>query len=325
MNIQQLTGTARPNTTERGQRFITKVLEYSFLLRVLLNFKLKATEHNYRPAAGSQSMAARAFGNNFTAGSMTPAAVLSGILSAHGFFLKYDLTYKADHELGIGIHMDEWYEDNLDDKAYDTALAIDALIIAGSGTGNNMAGIATILDGTTNVPGLGITMVIDALTGSGLSGNSFDLSDAANFDTFLEQLDKWKGDVMGADSIICNESAAARLTTIARVKHALTWSKDEFGKPISQVNGLNIIPVDDATITSIEPDNAGTPANVTTSIYVVRNGEGGWNINSNSGLAFYDHGELPGEQQEGIGFEFRAKNEIKRKRALRRVRNIKLA
>jgi hypothetical protein len=300
------------------------VLEYSFLLRVLLNFKLKATEHQYRPAAGSQSLTGRAFGNNYTAASMTPAAVIAGTLSAHGFYLKYDQTYKDDYELGIGIHMDEWYEDNLDDKAYDTALAIDALIIAGSGTGNNMAGLATILDGTTNVPGLGITMVIDALSGSGLSGNSFDLTTADNYDTFLEQLDKWKADVMGADAIICNESMAARLTTIARVKHALTWTKDEFGKPISQVNGLSIIPVDDSTITKTEPDNAGTPVNDTTSIYVIRNGEGGWNINSNSGLAFYDHGELPGEQQEGIGFEFRAKNEIKRKRGARRVRNLEI-
>jgi len=324
MRILELTGVVRPATTTRGQRFIQQVLSYSPLLQTLMNFKLKATEHNYRPAAGSQAVGARALAANYTPSNMTPAAVLSGVLSAHGFFIKFDQSYKTDVDLGIGIEMDQWYEDNLDDKAYDTAKAIEALIISGSGTGNNMAGLDVILDGDNNVPGLGITMVIDALTGSGLSGDSFDLTSSDNYDTFLEQTDKWKEEVEGADAIICNRSVAARLTTIARIKHALDWSKSEFGNRIAVVNGLQIMPVDDDIITKAEPDNAGTPVNETTSLYVFKNAEGLWNINSNSGLAFYDHGELDGEQQEGVGFEFRAKNEIKRKRAIRRVRNLKV-
>ena len=324
MNITQLTAQARPAMTERGQRFITLVLGYSVLLRTLLNFKLKATEHQYRPAAGSQSLAARALSANYTPASMTPAAVLAGTLAAHGFFLKYDQSYKADHDLGIGIEMDQWFNDNLEDKAYDTAMAIEALIIAGSGSGNNMAGLTTILDGSTNVPGLGITMVIDALTGSGLSGDSFDLTASANFDTFLEQLDKWKAEVAGADAIICNHSTAARLATIARIKNSWGQGVDSLGNPVDTINRMSIIPVDDTVLTKTEEDNAGTPNENTSSILVIKNAEGLWNINSNSGLGFYDHGELDGEQQEGIGFEFRAKNEIKRKRAIRRVRNLKV-
>ena len=325
MNIVQVTSTAKPSTTERGQRFITKVLGYSMLLRTLMNFKIKATQHQYRPAAGSQTLAGRTTGNNYSGADLSPAALQAGELSLHGFYLKYDQTYMADHNLGIGIGMDQWLEDELDDRAYDTALEIDKLIIASDGSSNTMEGIATILDGSANVPGLGITMVIDALTGSGITGeDSFDLSASANYNTALEQVDKWKGEVMGANALICNESAKARFTTIAREKHALTWSKDEFGNPIEVVNGLKIIAVDDSVITKAEPDNAGTPVNETTSIYIINNSEGLWNINTNSGLAFYDYGELPGEQQEGMSFEFRAKNEIKRKRAIRRVRNIKL-
>ena len=87
---------------------------------------------------------------------------------------------------------------------------------------------------------------------------------------------------------------------------------------------MSIIPVDDTVLTKTEDDNNATPVANTSSILVIKNAEGLWNINSNSGLGFYDHGELDGEQQEGIGFEFRAKNEIKRKRAIRRVRNIKV-
>lgn len=324
MDILAITSVAKPASTERAQRFISKVMGYSYLLRTLMNFKVKATEHQYRPAAGSQTLAGRAKSANYSSSNLSPAALIAGELALHGFFLKYDQTYVADHDLGIGIHMDEWYEDELDDRAYDTALEIDKLIIASDGSSNTMKGIAAILDGVTNVPGLGITMVIDALTGSGLAGDSFDLSAEANYNTFLEQLDKWKREVLGANAIICNESMAARLTTIARKFHSYSQGVDLFGNIIDRVNGLDIIAVDDTVITKTEADNGGPAVNNTTSIYVINNAEGQWNINSNSGLAFYDHGELSGEQQEGISFEFRAKNEIKRKRGIRRVRNIKL-
>lgn len=324
MDILQVTSQARPALTERGQRFITRVLSYSMLLRTMRNFVIKATEHQYRPAAGSQTLSGRAKAANYTSADLSPAALLAGELSLHGFFLKYDRTYVADRELGIGIEMDQWYDDELDERAYDTALEIDKLIVSSAGTGNTMVGIASILDGVTNVPGLGITMVIDALTGSGLAGNSFDLSDPANFDTFLEQLDKWKHEVMGANAILCNHSMAARITTIGRKYHSYSQGVDVLGNPVERVNMMDIVPVDDEVITNTEPDNAGTPVNNTTSIYLFSNNEGLWNINTNSGLGFYDHGELSGEQQEGISFEFRAKNEIKRKRAIRRIRNIKL-
>lgn len=324
MDILQVTSQARPALTERGQRFITRVLSYSMLLRTMNNFRIKATEHQYRPAAGSQTLSGRAKAANYSASDLSPAALQAGELSLHGFFLKYDRTYVADRELGIGIEMDQWYDDELDERAYDTAKEIDKLIVLSDGSSNTMVGIAAILDGATNVPGLGITMVIDALTGSGLTGDSFDLSTADNFDTFLEQLDKWKAEVQGANAILCNHSAAARITTIGRKFHSYSQGVDVLGNPVERVNGLDIVTVDDDVITKTEEDNNATPVENTTSIYLFNNNEGLWNINTNSGLAFYDHGELSGEQQEGISFEFRAKNEIKRKRAIRRIRNIKL-
>lgn len=324
MNILALTGQARPTTTERGRMFVDKVVSYSPLLRRLNNFVRKATEHQYRPSAGSQTLAAREIGTNPSAAQLSPANIIAGVLSAHGFFLKMDLSYTADMEQNIGIMLDQWYEDELDERAYDTAKAIEKLIIAGSGSSNEMAGIATILDGSTNVPGLGITMVIDALTGSGLSGNSFDLSDEANFGKFLEQLNKWRNEIDNSNALLCNNSAVGRLTTIAMKYHMYTTTTDDFGNVVERIANHEIIPVDDDVITNAEDDNAGTPVANTTSLYLFTNAEGLWNINSNSGLAFYDHGELDGELQDGILFDFRGKNEIKRKRAIRRIRNIKL-
>ncbi|MEQ9393297.1 MAG: hypothetical protein RLO03_13925 [Balneola sp.] len=289
-----------------------------------MNFKLKATQHQSRPSAGSQSLPGRELGTNPAAEQLDPANLIAGMLSSHSFFLKYDLSYKADSDLGIGIELDAWYEDELDERAFTTAQAIDALIIAGPGSANKMLGIMGILDGSTNIPGLGITGVIDALSGSGLAGDSFDLSDKANYPLFMEQFNSWEAELFSSDAVICNKAMEGRLTNIAQDRKMYSTRLDDFGNQVKQIAGKDIIPVENSVITKTEPDNNGTPANETTSILLLTNAEGFWNINSNSGLAFYDHGELSGELQDGILFDFRAKNEIKRKRAIRRIRNIKL-
>ncbi len=322
MKILELTGRARPATTERGRTFIDKVVSYSRLLPLLMNFVQKPTEHQSRLASGTQSLAGRQIGTNPAAEQLTPAALVAGLLSSHSFFLKYDITYMDDASQGIGIEMDQWYADELDERAFSAAQAIDALIIAGSGAGNNMLGIAGILDGVTNIPGLGITGVIDALAGAGLAGDSFDLSSEANYPKFMERFNIWTAELFSSDAIICNHSMHGRLTNVALNRHMYTTRMDEFGNKVDQIAGHDIIPVDDSVITNGEDDNGA--GNDTTSIYIFTNKEGFWNINSNSGLAFYDHGELSGELQDGILFDFRAKNEIKRKRAIRRIRNIKV-
>lgn len=324
MRITQATAQLKPAATERAQRFINTLIEESQLLRVLNVFMPKATEFQYRPAAGGQSLEDRAINGNYTGADLDPAALIAGTLAIAGFVLDYDLTYKRDHDNGLGIDMDSWYDQELIERAIETSDAIVQRIVAGSGSSNQMKGWATILDGSTNIPGLGITGVINALTGSGLTGDSFDLSVEDNWGKFLEQYEKWKAELGGDVIVVCNKSMKARLATIARKFNSWGQGVDQFGKPVNMIDENEIIKVEDSVITNTEPDDAGTPATNTTSIYLVTNRVGHANINTNSGLAFYDVGELQDDMAERIKFEFAGAHEIKTKRAIRRVRNIKL-
>lgn len=320
MNILAVTRIAKPPMTERAQMFISKVLEESALLRGLNNFGLGATDHVYRPSAGSQSLAARALSAAYTPAAMTRDALLNGPLKIHGFEITYDTSYERDHQLGIGVDVNPWLEQQLTDKAITTADGIESLIISGSGSGDNIKGLKTLLDGSTNVPGLGITCVINAK----VTGDSFDLSNAANHDLFMEQFEKWKREVKGASAIILNASLAARLTTIAKKHHAYTTTMNDFGVQVERIDGIELIVVDDSVITNTEPNDNGTPVNDTTSMYILRNAEGHWTIRTNSGLAVWDKDEIEDKPSSMFRFEITGFNEIKTKYAIRRVRNIKL-
>jgi len=320
MRITELTNIAKPPVSQRTREFIDAVIAESPLLRALNNFDLGAMDHRYRPSAGTQALAARATGGEFTAEDLAQATLQAATLKIHGFALDYDMAYQADHDLGIGVDIDTWLASELNNRAIDTAEAIEKLLIAGDGSGNNIAGLHTILDGSTNLPGLGITAVIDGADGA----NSLDLSDEANWKTFLERFEKWQKDMRMADAVICNDSMAARLTSISRKLNADGETRDLFGVPVDTINRLPIIAVADDVITNTEPDNQGTPANETTSILLIKNRVGHWTVRSNSGLATWDVGELEGKQSNRWKFEMRGFNEVRTKYAVRRVRALKL-
>lgn len=311
--------------TERGQRFIDKVISFSPLLQALQNFVIKATEHQYRPATGGQTLENRAINGNYTGENLSPASLIAGMLAIAGFTLDWDQTYQDDLDNGLGIEMNTWFEQELDERAYDTAKEIEELLLAGSGTGNEIEGLLTILDGSTNIPGLGITGVIDATTGSGLGTDSFDLTSDANWATFLRLWEKWVAELGGNLAVVCNRTGAGYLSNVARAKNTYDTQITEFGTQVKTIDGVPIIRVDDDVITNSEPDNAGTPATNTTSILLVTNAPGMWNINTNSGLGFWDVGDLQDDMANRIKFEMRAKNEVRTKRAVRRIRNLKVA
>lgn len=323
MRLSELTSLAKAPTTDRTRQFINDVIMESELLRTLNNFSLGATTDQYRPSTGSQTLAARALAGEYTAEDLSQANLQSAQLKMHGFILDYDESHEADHELGIGIDIDRWLADELMLRSIDTADALEELIIAGDGLTNNFAGLSTILDGSTNIPGLSITGVIDASEGG---ATSFDLSDETNFDKFLEMFEKWTAELKGGtDIIIMNRSFGARMTTIARKFHRYSWTVDQFGRRIEQIDGIPIVRVEDSVITNTEDDNAGTPNTDTTSMYLAKNRVGYWDIKSNSGLATWDIGELPTEKMSRRWkFEMRGRNQIRHKFSIRRVRNVKL-
>lgn len=326
MRIQELTARAYPNTSQRGQVFIQRILEESALLRSLNNFALGATEGQYRPSAGGQTLAARPKAGEYTPGDLSPTARQSAELKIHGFELDFDETYEKDSELGIGTDVSMWADTELGQRAADVADEIDDIIIAGPGTGNTIKGLSVLLDGSTNVPGLGSTLTLDATTVTGVSGDSLDLkTNGDHYDKFLAMFTKVRKDVPNADGLILNYSTWAKLVEIAESKRQLQVQDDELGFPVFRVGGLQLIPVSDSVITLTEPDNAGTPVNETTSVYMFRNAEAGYKVKSNSGLAFWDLGELlEDKMSRRMKFEFRGFNEISTKRHIRRIRNIKI-
>lgn len=323
MDISQLTARVHPAETERNRRFISRVIENSPLLLALDNFGVGATEDKYRVADGGQTLGSRAAGGEYAAEDLTPGALQTADLKFHGFTLDYDESYQKDSELGIGIDMDSWLNSELSERAIDVGDDLTELILSGDGQGDNILGLTNLLDGTTNVPGFGITMVIDATSGTNQSP-SFDLSMEENYDLFIEQLEKWMAEIKQADVVICNRKMSARLNTIARKTATDGVTKDNFGNELRTILGMPIVKVDEEVIPNNEEDNAGTPNTDTTSMYLARNAEGFWTVRSNSGLATWDVGSLELKQSNRWKFEMRGFNEIKRKRAVRRVRNIKL-
>lgn len=322
MRLLELTGMVRPPSTDRSRQFVNDVVMDSELLSNLNNFSIGATEGQYRPSDGSQALASRATGGSYTPADMSPAELIAAFLKIHGFILHYDETYETDHELGIGIDMEQWLFDELQNRAIDTSEAIESLIIGGDGQGDNFQGIASILDGNTDIPGLGITGVINAAPEG---EDSLDLSTDDNFKLFEELLEEWRSEVKGVDMIICNRKAAARLKTIGRENNSFSTSLNTYGQRLEQIDGIPIVRVDNSVITNTEPDDADTPNEDTTSIYLAKNRVGYWDIKSNSGLAIWEPGELQeAKMSRALKFEIRGRNQIRHRYAIRRVRNIKL-
>jgi len=321
MRLLELTGQVKAPTTARSQQFINDLVMDSELLQNLNNFSLGATEGQYRPSDGAQALLSRAKGGSYNPTDLSPAALISDYLKIHGFILHYDETYETDHDLGIGIDMEQWLRDELQNRSIDTSEAIESLIIAGDGVGDNMKGIATILDGVTDIPGLGITGVIDAA--ATIAGDSLDIGNEANYELFEELFELWRAEVKGVDMIICNRSAAARLKTIGRANNAYNTELNSYGNRLETIDGIPLIRVDDTVIGKTEPDN--NVATDTTSIYLCKNRVGYWDIKSNSGLAIWEPGELQEEKMSrALKFEVRGRNQIRHRYAIRRVRNLKL-
>lgn len=326
MFISELTNQLYPPTTDRGRSFISQVIEQSPVLRAMQNFSMSATDDQYRPSVGGQTLAARQLAGGYTAGNLTPAALIAAQLRIEGFVLDYDESYEKDHETGLGIHLDAWLDRELRERAYDTAKHIEKSLIKGNGGQNDIIGLAEILDGQTDIPGLGITGVVDATTLTGVNAVSLDLATAANQELFVEGLEKVVQELDAFQFLLCNRSMAARLTTIAQKFHKYTVGLDEFGQRVEFYAGVPIVRVENDVITNTEPDNTTvTPLDNTTSIYIGANNPTPWAIKSNSGLAFWDVGELQDvKMSRRVKFEFRGRHQINTKRAIRRIRNIKL-
>lgn len=280
-----------------------------------------ATSYLYDPIEGTMSVQARALGGSFAASDMTPATRQSGALRFHGFQLDIDQSHIADDLRGLQ-NLSGWIDKNLKKKVESWAKSYEGLLFNSDGTSNTIKGLKAIFDGLANIPGFSITGVINAKDAVG-SGNSLDLTTQTNYDAFTEYLLLWMSQVEDVRGMVMSPRMFARMYTIAKKTHQLGQSIDEFGRPVDTFNNVPMVKTLDTTILHTEPDDAGTPATNTTSIWLMSPGEQRQSLVTNSGLDFEDYDKLESKQSGRVKGEVRASWKVEEKNAVRRIRNIK--
>lgn len=318
------------NGSARGAAALGILLERSSMLRFMEAenaFERDATSFDYLPVDGTGNLQTRAVGGAFTATAKTPPSRVTGALAIYGDAITIDRTHQADAAAGLR-DLDTWIEREAARRVRQTGGALDTAIMTGAGTGTTMKGLSVVINGT-DIPGFtGQTGLVNATTFTG-AGTSFDMSatgvaTAAIQDAFIEGLVKVMIDVPDASAIVCNRTLAGRISTVARRAHILGEGRDLFGRPVATFNGVPIVVVSDTAITNAEPDSAGSPANITTSLYVVRPGEGSLSLVTNEGLYYREWEHMESKESSKEEYEIRLAWKVADPDAIRRVRNIKV-
>lgn len=317
------------NGSDRGAAALATFLERSFVLRFFEQqsaFEQDATAFDYLPVDGTANVQTRAVGGSFTASAKTPPARQNGTLAIYGDAIEIDRTHLADAANGLR-DIDTWLTGESRQRVIATASYMDAAVMKDPGTGTTMKGLNVILNGTNDIPGFtGVKGVINAKTVMG-GTNSFDFTSTAaatqaTQDAFIEGMNKCLVEVPDAAAILLNRTFYGRVNSVARRAHILGESRDLFGRPIPTFNGVPLIAVPDTAILNTEGDDAaGTN---TTSLYIVRPGEGTFSLVTNEGLYYKEFEQQEGKVSSKENYEIRLAWKINDKEAVRRVRNFKI-
>ena len=326
--MANLTPISQVGDTERGSAALARLLEVSPVIRFLDGasaFEVDATDFDWRPDDATTTVQTRAAGGSYTSADETPSSKQNGSLAFHGDSLDIDISHIADDQRNLR-DLGGWIDRRLGKKYTSWGKGMEAKLFNGTGAGSprEMKGLKTIFDGVTNLPGYTITGVKDATSVLSGSPDSFDLTVEANYDPFLELLQFTIAEVENPQGILCDKELFARVSTIAQKNHIKGESRDQFGRPVVTFDTIPLIKVLDGTITNTEPDNAGTPVNNTTSLYVLSPGEERLSVVTNSGLYFNEKLHLESKESGRIEWEMRCEWKPEEKNAGRRLRNIKV-
>lgn len=312
----------------RSQDMLGWLLQYSPVIRTMearSAFELGATDFDLYPVDGSGSVQTRGVGGNYSQNAETPPTRQTEELGFHGDAVTIDRSHVVDDQRGLRP-IQTWVNNRLRMKARFWSRGISNLVFQGAGgTGpREMLGLQNLLDGT-NVPGFSIPMVIDAVDFLSTSPNSLDLSDNSHVEAFrrgMEQIVPQFDDPV----IFANDQLGAVMGTIARQSQSYERIEGAFESMIERIFGGDLVRVSPNAIGTSEPDNAGTPNNVTTSLYIADPMPGAWSLVTNGGLEVEDElDEILEDLRSGkIEWELRMENAIQDRYAIRRIRNIKI-
>ena len=318
--------------TERGRQVLALLLQHSAFFRFMEDqsaFAEDGTEFTSAPVDASTQVQTRVLGGKYTSADVTPADKIAQSLGFHGDSFDVDRSHVADEERGLRS-VDAFMRKYFPRRVREWAKGLERLALRGSGTkdanGREMLGLLTILNGQDDLPGYaGHTGVVDATQFLSTSPDSFDLTDKSNWNAFQEGLEQLM-QMIGATGILCNRQVGAKMTTNARENHIKGERRDAFGQPVQTYDNVDLVRLNDGSITNTEPDNADVANENTTSLVLAAPAEGVYDITTNSGIEFddFDRSVLEEKRSHRAQWEFRGETNIEEKWAVLRIRNIKV-
>jgi len=313
---------------ERGQAAAGIALQRSALLANIdqnSGYEEEAHDFDYRTIEGAASLQPRARGGSYSATDKSPGAKQTGELSIYGDRIDIDISDIRDAMEGRRS-IDSWLDKRITRDVRNWVKMFENELFEGDGTGDKIVGLAKLLDGTT-LPGFSTeTAVINAVSALSTSPNSLDISSGndANQKAFLESLMEWIREVENPSALYMNRSLYGRMTTLAHEHHIRGEARDQFGNPVPTFDGVPMVPMLDGSIKNDEPDDATSPVDETTSLYIVSPAEASFSLVTNSGLEWDEKDWQEAKESAYYKWELRSNWKIEEKDSLRRVRNIKL-
>jgi len=287
-------------------------------------FEQDATEFDFRPDDETTTVKGRELGEVYESVREEPSAKETLALALHGDRMHVDRSHVEDDRRGLR-DLQGWLERRLGKLYRSWAKGFEAVLFNGDHTATpaQMKGLSKVYNGTTNLPGFGITGVLSAHNYTDGADQSMDLGDSANWDAFFEMMYLALSEVDDPKGIVVGKELYARVNTIARERHIRGESRDLLGRIIPNWDGVPIIRAKDGTIPTNEA-NADASATDTTSLYILSPGEQRLSVVTNSGLYFNEKLDLETQEGMGIEWEIRSQWKVEEKNAGRRVRYIKL-
>lgn len=315
--------------TPRGQDLLAWMLRWSPFFRWMEEraaFFLAATKFDRYPDDGKGQLQSRGIGGGYTRNAETTPPRQQGELGFVGDSLAIDRSHVVDHQRGLRP-IGSWFDPRFQNLAKSWVRLAEAEFMTGTGNKDGSErrpeGLLTIVDGVSNVAPWSSTLTIDAVDFLDTNPDHLDLSIPDHQDAYMEAMEQILPN-FEEPGIINNRQLAAKLGSMARERTRFGETLDSFGNRVETLDGVPILRLNDGSIPNDYPDNAGTPANVTTKQIIASPGRGSYEIRTH-GLEMEDEFDsiLEDVRSGKIEWEFRAENAIEDKLGVWVIRNIK--
>lgn len=294
----------------RGAALLAMVLLAPFAqLLAGIEFRQEPTDFFARPDQNAQTAGFRGENADYTGQGVNVPAVAKA-LKFMGATLKLDKSRKIDADAGW-LNLDKLKDSQETRIVTKLARQFASALFTGTNLSNQWHGLGVQVDGSSNVSPWSDPFTVDA--------KSLDISNKANDDAFLDLLHETLAQVPDANAIIMRKEPFAKIQSIARRAHGLTWEKNEFGMKVPYFDMVPLYMVPDSAIAM--DDTASAPKD--TSIFVTRFAEhDGVVVASNAGFIYEEWEAVPGSQSEKAAVELYGQPVIEADDAIRRIKDV---